>query len=1022
MALPRIRKPKPLQKIVSTQGYNLPGTLCHDTSARFFLKNDSLTFYTRDPYKTADGNLLLTGLFYSLLPTYHQGGYLMKTDYDGNMLWLKTYDTINPMTLNSIDYFRVLELRDGSILLAGWSNTRSSIDPDLIITKTDKSGNLIWSKVFKSNLWGSGGTGTSGSYYVQQMKQDPFTGDVYLAGPFWTAVKSLIKLDPANGNIIWSKAYLSIGSYDRPFGIDIRQGEVRLFSGFVDYDLYNCYISMFRINKSTGDTIQAKYFRLKDTAGRKLQLLSQDPLKILNNGNYVITGKCLGNVQYQWDGITPFYQAAVAEFDSNFNFKRGYCFKNSVESNSDNTRITMQPDGSGFFTMLDYISGYTADVYSVQFKDGQILKQRKRHYIGEGIPIEPEVVRLPDGGDMIVRLLGDSISNIPKIEFLKMHLSDTSSACLGMNDNSTYLYNYIYEPIQLKADSVHSNVFKETNNKTLIAKDAFINKLPACFQVSHCDSLKLVPSAIAVCLSQNLQVISRKNLGCGSNVFWQYDTSAISSAVQSNDSTVSFKFKVPWSGYIYGSILGCSTIIDSIHINVLQAPIKLNLGSDTAICPNNTIVLNAHAGYAAYRWQDGSTDSIFLAKQTGTYFVQVTDACGGYFQDTVIVKQQTATPISIGADRIKCNGDTLHLNAPVGFINYQWSPNYKINSINNPSVVVSPLVDTNYIIKAEKPLGCFSFDTVKITVMHSPPINLGNDTSFCNGQMLKLDAGIGFNSYQWSDGSINQTITVSSAGIYSVIGTSLQGCKSSDTLRVANIYALPIIALNHNSGLCTGSNRVLDAGIFTKYIWQDGSTARTFIGERIGIYYVNVTDKNGCNSSDTARITTLFPLPKDFLTTDTVICSYGTVTLQPLKDYASYLWNSGKTSRSIIIDQPGIYWLQVRDNSGCSAKDSINVVLKQCMAGLYVPTAFTPNGDGKNDKLRALLFGNIQTFDLTIYNRFGQMVFETKDNMDGWDGRINGQQQAAETYVWICKYQLVGDPKKVERGTAVLIR
>jgi hypothetical protein len=103
-------------------------------------------------------------------------------------------------------------------------------------------------------------------------------------------------------------------------------------------------------------------------------------------------------------------------------------------------------------------------------------------------------------------------------------------------------------------------------------------------------------------------------------------------------------------------------------------------------------------------------------------------------------------------------------------------------------VVVNPLVDTSYHVTAEKTPGCFAYDTVKITVNQSPPINLGADKRFCLGDSTVFSAGTGFQSYGWNSGQTTPQIVVKVVGQYSVVGTTGEGCKSYDTVKVISVY------------------------------------------------------------------------------------------------------------------------------------------------------------------------------------------------------------------------------------------
>lgn len=92
------------------------------------------------------------------------------------------------------------------------------------------------------------------------------------------------------------------------------------------------------------------------------------------------------------------------------------------------------------------------------------------------------------------------------------------------------------------------------------------------------------------------------------------------------------------------------------------------------------------------------------------------------------------------------------------------------------------------------------------------------------------------------------------------------------------------------------------------------------------------------------------------------------------------------------------------------------------MKGPYVPNAFTPNGDGKNDVFRPLIFGNVKQYTFTIYNRWGAIVFQTHDIQKGWNGELDGIKQESNAFAWVCDYQIEGEQTRVEKGTLILIK
>jgi gliding motility-associated-like protein len=263
---------------------------------------------------------------------------------------------------------------------------------------------------------------------------------------------------------------------------------------------------------------------------------------------------------------------------------------------------------------------------------------------------------------------------------------------------------------------------------------------------------------------------------------------------------------------------------------------------------------------------------------------------------------------------------------------------------------------------------------------------------------------------------------VKGVGRYTVTGTTQEGCKSTDTLQVLQVYTLPQPKLDKKTSLCFGESKTLDAGAFTAYRWQDGSTSRTLSVDAIGKYSVTVTDANGCSGSDSTAVKAILPLPSGFLPQDTAICSYGSMQLKTAVPYRSYAWSTGGGTPSITVSQPGTYVLAVVDNNGCSGKDTVRVSAKDCLTGFHVPTAFTPNGDGRNDLFRPLLFGNVKQYRFTVYNRWGEVVFQTNELKKGWNGKVTGLQQETSVFVWTCTYQMEGEAVKLEKGSVTVIR
>jgi gliding motility-associated-like protein len=286
-------------------------------------------------------------------------------------------------------------------------------------------------------------------------------------------------------------------------------------------------------------------------------------------------------------------------------------------------------------------------------------------------------------------------------------------------------------------------------------------------------------------------------------------------------------------------------------------------------------------------------------------------------------------------------------------------------------------------------------------------LNLGNDTILCPGEKIIINAPSGFTNYLWSTGSTNSSITITSTGKYTLQVTNASGCKAVDTIEVEVLNSLDD-KLGRSRGICKDSTILLNAGNFKTYLWQDGSNNRDYLVTKPGIYQVTVTIETGCSISGRVSITA-FPEPTVYLGKDTAICFIqgADLELSVSGSWQSYLWKDNSTNPVLAVAAPGNYWVTAVDNNGCKATDTI--IIKQANAAdcndryeYYIPNAFSPDNNGNNDIFKVILrnFGKIEQFNLSVYNRWGQKIFSSNTSSKGWDGKINGREVAAGSYIW----------------------
>ena len=204
------------------------------------------------------------------------------------------------------------------------------------------------------------------------------------------------------------------------------------------------------------------------------------------------------------------------------------------------------------------------------------------------------------------------------------------------------------------------------------------------------------------------------------------------------------------------------------------------------------------------------------------------------------------------------------------------------------------------------------------------------------------------------------------------------------------------------------------------YTWDDVSDGGGVSGSHTNTLFVsNVTaalnnmqyrcrvTSSCCTTLSAPALLLVAPLPNPVLKINADvpdICESTSITITTDSGYKNYLWNNNSNNMSLTVNQPGVYWVEVTDSNNCKGRDSINIL--SCEK-VFFPNAFTPNNDGLNDVFKPTIFGALADYKLNIYNRFGQLIFQTSDPSKGWNGTLSGIPQLGGVYVWICLYGLL---------------
>ncbi len=525
---------------------------------------------------------------------------------------------------------------------------------------------------------------------------------------------------------------------------------------------------------------------------------------------------------------------------------------------------------------------------------------------------------------------------------------------------------------------------------------------------------------------------------------------------------------------------GCSlaTQSGSIIVNP-NATITLSSAAATTaqtLCENNAITnityntANGATGATVAGLPAGVTGSfaggIFTISGTATvagtfpYTVTTTGGCSSAnLTGTITVVAYPNKPI-VRSPVFYCPGDSpMPLSDSVTGTNLLWytTATGGTGSSTPPTVNTSTAGITSYYVSQSNGNCEGPRDTIRVNVNNQLAINIGLDSSICEGDSVKYFPVVtpAASFYQWrAIGVPNSTIdsiNIKNATFSPVnnaqyiLRAGVGGCASEDTVNV-NVRWKPIVDAGKNMPICVDGSTVLTgvithttAGIISDFVWTpkdslsyDSALVVTAYPRKSTWYKLTVKTTvadYGCafTSYDSVKVS-VQPLVKAFAGKDTIAVKGAPHQLQG-SGGLNYQWSSPTVSISnpntrypfVTLLNDANFYVRVSDAVGCEGFDSVFVKVYDGPT-YYIPNAFSPNGDGQNDIFRAIPVGISNTTYFRIFNRFGELMFETNQWLKGWDGTYKGKPQPSGSYVWIVK-GTSKDNKTVEmKGTVMLVR
>jgi gliding motility-associated-like protein len=480
----------------------------------------------------------------------------------------------------------------------------------------------------------------------------------------------------------------------------------------------------------------------------------------------------------------------------------------------------------------------------------------------------------------------------------------------------------------------------------------------------------------------------------------------------------------------------------------------------TAQCaiPATVDFINLSSGAVSYEWDfgDGSPISTLAQPQhtyatSGTYQVSLiaadSNTCNG--KDTFYLSVFVPPPLLLsvspsdtlcagGSSNVNCSGS----NSPT----FVWSPAAGLSNPNIANPVATPSQSTTYTVIATDTNGCVDTQTVYIHVHPKPAASFSESFVPCTIPVTvnALNTSSGTSTFSWtfSDGGSAVTTDAqhvfTASGYYTLtlIAHDETGCGFDDTASVT-IYLPPpaVITATGSDSICTGQSIPVSASGGATYLWSpplsvDNPTSPNpnAFPEITTNYFVIGTDTNGCSDTAMLSIYVFPPASLDAGVDEIFDFAIGSPTLNPsIPGNGTFFWSptTGLSCTNCLnpVATPEVtttYYLTFTDIYGCTYVDSVTVYVSP---SLFIPNAFTNNADGFNDYFQVFA-RNLSKFEIQVFNRWGQLIFESTDPTQLWDGTYKGIKCEIGVYVWKVTYadQINPNDSKIKFGHVTLLR
>ena len=508
---------------------------------------------------------------------------------------------------------------------------------------------------------------------------------------------------------------------------------------------------------------------------------------------------------------------------------------------------------------------------------------------------------------------------------------------------------------------------------------------------------------------------------------------------------------------------GCNDTSRALTIGMYPQPVAgFNISSAATQCLRGnsfsfTNTSTISAGTLSYKWLFGdgnnaaSTNAVYSYATANSYNVQLIDSSNNGCMDTtaiqtVVVKPPTPTPtVAPGGPLSFCGTVNATLTSSATSGNQWYNNGVSIPTATNQTYNATAAGIYNVISNANT---CTSDSSNDVTIIQNaipptPTITVGGSLPICgSGSVVLTSSAAAGNKWYFNGspiaGATDQNYTASAAGNYHVIVT-ISTCSSNvsddTTVTIVPLPTKPTITSTGTDTLCPGGSVLLTSSSTSGNQWFNnavpvsGAVDNMYIASAAGSYTVGVSNVCAGNLSD-PTIVLIQPSPAG-IRYSSINVEVGTAfPLQARNIGDHYLWTPGTGLSDDNTADPTTdnfthtqdYVIQIiKTGANCITYDSLLINAYE-VKGLLVPTAFSPNGDGKNDKLNITLINIKQLNYFRIYDEWGKLLFQTSNSGTGWDGTYQGVPQPIANYVWVAE-GVDGDGKSVtDHGSVMIVR